>query len=50
MHQWVFDSLKLDAEYEKIKVSKNELPQIIKKMKNGGLDGVNITIPYKETM
>ena len=50
MHQWVFDSLKLDAKYEKIKVSKNELPQIIKKMKNGGLDGVNITIPYKEKM
>ena len=50
MHQWVFDSLKLDAEYEKIKVRKTELPQIIKKMKNGELDGVNITIPYKEAM
>ncbi len=50
MHQWVFDSLKLDAKYEKIKVSKNELPKIIKKMQNGELDGVNITIPYKETM
>ncbi len=50
MHQWVFNNLKLDAKYEKIKVSKNELTQIIKKMKNGGLDGVNITIPYKETI
>ena len=48
MHQWVFDSLKLDAKYEKIKVSNNELPKIIKKMQNGELDGVNITIPYKE--
>ena len=50
MHQWVFDSLKMDAEYEKIKVKENELVQIIQKMKNGELDGVNITIPHKGTI
>ena len=50
MHQWIFDSLGIDAEYNKIKVEENELPKIIKKMNNGGLDGINITIPHKETV
>ena len=40
MHKWIFDSLGMDAKYEKIKVGKNELPRIIHKMKNGDLDGV----------
>ena len=28
MHKWIFDSLGMDANYEKIKVGKNELPRI----------------------
>ena len=50
MHQWVFDSLNIDAEYKKIKLEENELPQIIQKVQNSELDGINITIPYKETI
>ena len=50
MHQWIFDSLGIEAEYNKIKVEENELQKIIKKIHNGGLDGVNITIPHKETI
>ena len=50
MHQWIFDSLGMDAKYEKIKVGKNELPKIIHKMKSGDLDGINITIPLKEVV
>ena len=50
MHQWVFDSLKMEAEYQKINVEENELPKIIQKIQNGELDGVNITIPHKETI
>ena len=50
MHQWVFDSLKMEAGYQKIKVEENELHKIIRKIKVGELDGVNITIPYKETI
>ena len=50
MHQWVFDSLKINAEYKKIKLLENELPGIIQKMRSGELDGVNITIPFKESI
>ena len=32
MHQWVFNRLKIDAEYEKIKVEEDELPTIIQKI------------------
>jgi len=48
MHKWIFDSLGMDAKFEKIKIGEDELPQVINKIKNGELDGVNITIPYKE--
>ena len=50
MHQWVFDSLKINAEYKKIKLEENELPGIIQKMRSGELDGLNITIPFKESI
>ena len=35
MHKWVFDSLKIDAQYEKIIIEDNELQEIIHKMKHG---------------
>ncbi len=50
MHQWVFNSLDLDAEYVKIKSEENELPTIIQKIRNGKLDGINITIPFKKSI
>ena len=50
MHQWIFDCLGIDAEYKKIKVNNNLLPKIIQKLKSGDLDGINITIPLKETV
>ena len=50
MHKWIFDYLGMNAKYEKIKVGKNELPKIIQKMKSGYLDGINVTIPLKETV
>ena len=50
MHNWIFHSLELDAEYKKIRVNNNLLPKIIQKLKSGDLDGVNITIPLKETV
>ena len=50
MHKWVFESLKIDAKYEKIKLEQKELPKIIQKMRSGDLDGINITIPLKEAV
>ena len=47
LHNWVFTSLHIQAEYEKIRIEKQELSDIIQKIKNGQLDGINVTIPHK---
>jgi len=49
LHSWVFNELNINASYEKIKLELNELHQIIDNLKKGLFDGVNVTIPYKES-
>jgi len=48
LHNWVFKSLNIQAKYEKIKVLKTEIPEIVQRITTGNLDGINVTIPYKE--
>ena len=50
LHNWVFKSLNIQAEYEKIRIEKQELPDIVQKIKNGKFDGINVTIPHKENI
>ena len=50
MHNWIFNTLGLEAEYTKIKTSDNDLPQIIQQIKEEKLNGINVTIPYKSTI
>ena len=42
--------MNIQAEYEKIRIEKQELPEIIQKIKKGQLDGINVTIPHKENI
>ncbi len=50
LHNWVFKSLNIQAEYEKIRIEKQKLPDIIQKINNDKLDGINVTIPHKENI
>ncbi len=50
LHNWVFKSLNILAEYKKIKVIEKEVPDIVQQIKNGKLDGINVTIPHKENI
>ena len=50
LHNWVFKSLHIQAEYAKIRIEKQELSDIVQKIKNGQLDGINVTIPHKENI
>ena len=50
LHNWVFKSLNIQAEYRKIRLEKKNLSDIVKKIKNDELDGFNVTIPYKENI
>ena len=47
---WVFNSLDIQAEYKKIRVDKEGLPNIIQQIRIGKLDGFNVTIPHKENI
>ena len=49
-HNWVFKTLNIHAEYEKIRIEEEELPNIIQQIRNGKLEGINITIPHKENI
>lgn len=48
MHNWVFKKLNLNAQYIKIKLDSNDLINIVQNVRDGLLDGINITLPYKE--
>jgi len=50
LHNWVFKSLNIQAEYTKIRVEEKHLSEIVAKVKNDELDGFNVTIPYKENI
>ena len=50
LHNWIFKTLKIQAEYGKIRVAEKDLPEIIHKINNGNLDGINVTVPHKENI
>ena len=47
MHQWVYRSLGLEHHYEAIDINSNNVDNIVNKLKEGALNGINITIPFK---
>ena len=50
LHNWFFKSLHIQAEYDKVRIENQELPDIVQKIKKGQLDGINVTIPHKENI
>ncbi len=47
IHKYVYKSISYDADYFLIDFEKNELEKQISHLRNGYLDGVNVTMPYK---
>ena len=47
IHEKVFQKLGVKGEYSLIELEPNELHQVVDKLKNEELKGINITIPYK---
>jgi len=50
LHNWIFNKLKINAKYDKVKLKSNELNSFLNEIRLGLYDGINITIPYKETV
>lgn len=48
LHNYWFDKYEIDANYSALDVKESELPDIIKQIKEGGLFGINVTLPYKQ--
>ena len=50
MHNYWFKKYKINAEYKLLNISEDEIPSIIKKVKNGEIKGINVTLPYKKSV
>ena len=48
LHNYWFKKYKIDADYKIIDLKETELNEIVKKIKNKDLDGINVTLPYKQ--
>lgn len=48
IHEGIFQSLNMKANYSLFQVEKNNVPKVIESLKTLGISGTNVTIPYKE--
>jgi shikimate dehydrogenase len=48
LHNYWFDKYGIDANYSIIETAEENLSEIIKKIKDGSLNGINVTLPYKQ--
>tara|TARA_B100000029_G_C17518067_1_gene938858 strand:- start:674 stop:1456 length:783 start_codon:yes stop_codon:yes gene_type:complete len=48
LHNYWFKKYNINAIYEKKQVNEVDLKEIISKIKNGTIDGINVTVPFKK--
>ena len=48
LHNYWFKKYKIDANYSIINIKESDLGDIVKKIKNKKLNGINVTLPYKQ--
>ena len=48
LHNYWFKKYNINADYEIIETTDNELSKIIKKIKLGDYAGINVTLPFKQ--
>ena len=50
IHNYWFKENNIDGNYEKLSLKENEIEPIIKKIKSKEIFGMNITVPFKQTV
>ena len=50
MHNYWFKKYKINAEYELFDIAENEIQNVITKIKDKNIKGVNVTLPYKKAV
>ena len=48
LHNYWFKKYNIDANYSIFDVEEKDLPNLIKKIKDKSISGINITLPYKQ--
>ena len=48
LNNWIFKKFNISAKYSKVCCDKTDLPKIFNQIKDDSINGINITIPYKE--
>ena len=48
LHNYWFEKYKIDANYSLLSIEENNLADVVKKIRNQELSGVNVTLPYKQ--
>tara|TARA_X000000950_G_scaffold43062_1_gene48064 strand:+ start:121 stop:915 length:795 start_codon:yes stop_codon:yes gene_type:complete len=47
LHNYWFEKNSIDANYDKRKINKSEIQEIISEIRDNKLDGINVTVPFK---
>ena len=47
LHNYWFEQNNIDANYDKRKIDKSEIQEIVSEIKENKLDGLNVTVPFK---
>ena len=50
MHNYWFKKYNIDAEYVLLDINKSEIQNVIDKIKNKEIKGINVTLPYKKSV
>ena len=50
MHNYWFKKYNIDAEYDLLDINKSEIQNVIDKIKNKEIKGINVTLPYKKSV
>ncbi len=50
MHNYWFKKYNINAEYELLDIDKSEIKNVINKIKNKEIKGINVTLPYKKSV
>ena len=48
MHSYWYKKYNIKAKYEAIEIEKNEIENVIEKIRKKEIEGINITLPYKQ--
>jgi len=50
LHNYWIKKNNIDAAYDKKKINEDDIKDIITEVKNGKIDGINVTVPFKKSV